>query len=99
MHAALTAKGLPPPDHKCLLEEKKIDIDAEKERRTWESCCLRTDRQMCQFGVSTFIASIILGFSFVQLIRFDSCESIQPYLSMITFVLGNFCRDVVKSTG
>jgi len=92
MHAALTAKGLPPGDHTCLpehvLEEKKIDIDAERERRTWESCCLHTDRQAPIYIGQLVFSFAILGFSAGMLVAADGdCNQSSPYIGLISFLM------------
>ena len=84
-------------EHDRFLEEKALELQTEKEDRTWESCCFRTDRRACQFVVQSTIAFAVLAFSAVQLVRYQDCESIQPYLSMIVFILGSFCRDVAAN--
>jgi len=106
MHATLTQKGgTIKQEHKCpigaehdrFIEEKTLQIQTDKEERVWESCCFRTDRRACQFVVQSTIAFAVLAFSAVQLVRYQDCESIQPYLSMIVFILGSFCRDVAAN--
>ena len=100
MHAALTAKGLPPPDHTCLPEheEKKADIDSERDRRTWESCCLRTDRQAAIYIGQLVFSFAILGFSAGMLVTADGdCNQSSPYIGLISFLMGKLLSSVTTS--
>lgn len=77
-------------------EKKQIDEEAHTTTKIWKSCCLEIDADMVQFGVQTLICVVVLIFAAYQLHRLSACEAIQPYLSMITFILGVFSKNIIK---
>jgi hypothetical protein len=80
-----------------VIEEKKqMAEDVHTTIKIWKSCCLELDADMVQFGVQTLVCLLVLTFSAYQLHRLSACEAIQPYLSMITFILGVFSKNIIK---
>lgn len=43
--------------HKHDIENKKMDMEHDKINNTWESCCLRVDKNMFQYITTTSIIS------------------------------------------
>ena len=68
-------------------------------RATWESCCLRMDRQAMVY-FSQFAFSLgVFGFSAIMLvIAKGDCDRSSPYIGLISFLLGKFLSNVIDST-
>ena len=79
------------------IEEKKI-LDTERERRTWESCCLRTDRQATVYIGQLVFSFAILGFSAGMLVAANGdCNQSSPYIGLISFLMGKLLSSVTTS--
>lgn len=81
-----------------IQEEKGVkQVDSPK-RETWQSCCLRTDPHAIAYFGQLSISILILGFSFIMLIKADgSCEKSSPYVGLISFLMGKLLSSVVGS--
>jgi hypothetical protein len=75
------------------MEEEKKDV------LTWNSCCLKTDRQaVVYFGQLSFAFSV-LAFSAAMLINADGdCNKSSPYIGLISFLLGKLLSTVTDSS-
>jgi hypothetical protein len=70
------------------MEENKIDIAEEEDRRTWKSCCFRIDRDASVFFSVYVIIIAVIGFCFYQLVHLHDCEAQSAYLGVLTMILG-----------
>lgn len=78
--------------------EKKADTRVEK-TQVWRSCCFQTDPHMCSYIGQLTTSFVILGFSFIMLIKANgSCEQSSPYIGLISFLLGKLLSSVMSST-
>ena len=77
----------------------KIEVEDIKEKKEyWESCCIRTNPHAVAYIGQICISSLILGFSFIMLIKADgSCEKSSPYIGLISFLMGKLLSSVVGS--
>ena len=77
----------------------KIEVEDVKEKKEyWESCCIRTNPHAVAYIGQICISSLILGFSFIMLIKADgSCEKSSPYIGLISFLMGKLLSSVVGS--
>ena len=76
-------------EHNIHMEELKIEHEI-KQDDIWRSCCLDTDQFACKFIIQASFAFIVFIFAAFQLTRSDDCNHTQPYLGIITFILGAF---------
>ena len=74
----------------------KIEVEDEKDKKeVWESCCIRTNPHAI---AGRGISSLIIGFSFIMLIKADgNCEKSSPYIGLISFLMGKLLSSVVGS--
>lgn len=78
--------------------EKKAETRSEKVQ-VWRSCCFQTDPHMCSYIGQLSTSFLILGFSFIMLIKANgSCEQSSPYIGLISFLLGKLLSSVMSST-
>ena len=77
----------------------KIEVDEIKEKKeVWESCCIRTNPHAISYIGQVCISSLIIGFSFIMLIKADgNCEKSSPYIGLISFLMGKLLSSVVGS--
>jgi hypothetical protein len=69
------------------------------ERDTWQSCCLKTDRQAVIYLGQMTIAFSVLAFSGAMLVTANgNCEKSSPYIGLISFILGKLLSSVTDST-
>ena len=74
-------------DEKKILFQHEIKKEDDKFANTWKSCCLVMDRRAIQFFSQLIIISSIMIFCIVQLVH-DGQNSHQPYMSLLTFLIG-----------
>lgn len=70
--------------------------EVEDRRRIWRSCCVDLDADMVQFYTQSLLATLVLIFAAYQLVRLSECDETQPYIGMITFILGVFCKNPIR---
>ena len=77
----------------------KIEVEDVKEKKeVWESCCIRTNPHAIAYIGQVCISSLIIGFSFIMLIKADgNCEKSSPYIGLISFLMGKLLSSVVGS--
>ena len=77
----------------------KIEVEDEKDKKeVWESCCIRTNPHAIAYIGQICISSLIIGFSFIMLIKADgNCEKSSPYIGLISFLMGKLLSSVVGS--
>ena len=77
----------------------KIEVEDEKDKKeVWESCCIRTNPHAIAYIGQIGISSLIIGFSFIMLIKADgNCEKSSPYIGLISFLMGKLLSSVVGS--
>ena len=77
----------------------KIEVEDIKEKKeVWESCCIRTNPHAIAYIGQVCISSLIIGFSFIMLIKADgNCEKSSPYIGLISFLMGKLLSSVVGS--
>jgi hypothetical protein len=68
-----------------------------EEKQVWNSCCLRIDAQMVGFIVQTVIAATVLALCIAQLFLLSECEQVQPYLSLVTFIVGAYLKPLTQN--
>lgn len=78
-------------------KKKKIDhiirIRESNAENRWSCCCIKgtTDRRLIEYIGKYIITIGVLGFSFVQIVRAEECDSMLPFYSgLITFVIGYY---------
>ena len=81
-----------------IAEEKNgKSVDSPK-KEVWESCCLKTSPHAIAYFGQLSISILILGFSFIMLIKANgSCEQSSPYIGLISFLMGKLLSSVVGS--
>ena len=77
----------------------KIEVeDVKEKKKVWESCCIRTNPHAIAYFGQVCISSLIIGFSFIMLIKADgNCEKSSPYIGLISFLMGKLLSSVVGS--
>ena len=85
------------PENKEFIH--KIEVKDEKDKtEVWESCCIRTNRHAIAYIGQIAISSLIIGFSFIMLIKANgNCEQSSPYIGLISFLMGKLLSSVVGS--
>lgn len=84
-------------ENKELIHQVTVQDDKEK-KEVWESCCIRTNPHAVAYIGQICISSLIIGFSFIMLIKADgSCEKSSPYIGLISFLMGKLLSSVVGS--
>jgi hypothetical protein len=76
-----------PSVQKTILQHR-MDIEDEKYRNTWTSCCVTLDRRAVQYFTQIAIIGGSMCFSISQLYRNQSCENQQAYLGLLTLLIG-----------
>ena len=74
------------------VEEIK-QTDGETDRRQpdkflYRSCCLVIDKRFAEFVVKLMVVFIVIGFSLNKLNTIDECDKQQPYLALLTLLIG-----------
>ena len=68
--------------------EHKLKIEDEKISYMWKSGCLLLDRRAVQFFTQITIIVLVMGFSIVQLVRLEDCNSQKTYVGLLTLLIG-----------
>ena len=89
-----------PHTNKRILEHN-FEVENEKIKTVWKSCCFEIDKRMVQYFTQTVIIVSIMIFCCNRIIVLDSCEGGQ-FISLLTFLIGiiiptpNFKQNVGK---
>ena len=84
-------------ENKELIHKIQVE-DIKKQKEVWESCCIRTNPHAIAYIGQVCISSLIIGFSFIMLIKADgNCEKSSPYIGLISFLMGKLLSSVVGS--
>ena len=71
--------------------------NTEASRTTWESCCLRTDKELVQYIVKTTFSALILIYSLFMISTIDS--SCHPLISFWTGLVGTVLGSYIEQAG
>jgi len=75
-------------DHKIKLETEEIKFQHETQYRCCSGCV--SDARLLVFLSQITIAIGIMGFSMVQLVRSDTCETQNLYVGIVMTIVGVF---------
>lgn len=66
------------------------------EDRTWNSCCLKSDRKALVFFSQLSVSAAVLAFSCFMLFYADgNCEKSSGHFSTVSFILGKLLSSVI----
>ena len=68
--------------------EHRIELEDEKIKNTWQSCCITLDKRACQYFTQMAVLIGVMGFSVGMLLTHDTCTDQQAYLSLLMMLIG-----------
>ncbi len=54
----------------------------------YKSCCLLIDKRFAEFMVKLLVVLSVIGFSLYKLNSLEECDKQQPYLALLTLLIG-----------
>jgi len=54
----------------------------------YKSCCLLIDKRFAEFMVKLLVVMSVIGFSLYKLNTLEECDKQQPYLALLTLLIG-----------
>ena len=70
------------------VQNKKLELKHEKQKKEWVSCCFKVDKAMVVFIVQTAVLASTLAYASVQLAYTDDCNKSRIWSSIMTMVIG-----------
>ena len=81
------------------MERVEVKHEFVEEEVMWKSCCLRTDRQaLVYFGQLSFSLTIVGISTGMLILAGGDCKKSNPYISLLSFLLGKILSQVVDSS-
>ena len=68
--------------------QNQFDVEAQRSKNEWHSCCLVLDRRAVQYFTQIVIIAGIMLFTIYQLCTIETCESQSVYIGLLTMLIG-----------